>query len=118
MCGRCSGYCSRGGRPLSRRTWLSATNSPSCGARSNALVFAGGIVASGPGFSGSGRMSVLIHFNVTESLSAKWTAQQIVEAFPWDSAPRYLLRDRDGIYGHGFINRVDHMGIKNVKTAP
>ena len=55
MCGRFSGYCSRGGQPLSRRTWLSATNSPSCGARSNALVFAGGIVSSGPGFPGPGR---------------------------------------------------------------
>jgi putative transposase len=60
----------------------------------------------------------IIHFNVTESPSAKWTAQQIVEAFPWDSAPRYLLRDRDGIYGHEFTTRVDHMGIKEVMTAP
>jgi transposase InsO family protein len=60
----------------------------------------------------------IIHFNVTESPGAKWTAQQIVEAFPWDTAPRYLLRDRDGIYGHEFTNRVDHMGITEVKTAP
>ncbi len=59
----------------------------------------------------------IIHFNVTESPSAKWTAQQIVEAFPWDTAPRYLLRDRDGIYGHEFTSRVDHMGIKGVKAA-
>ena len=36
----------------------------------------------------------VVHFNVTDSPSAKWTAQQIVEAFPWDTAPRYLLRDR------------------------
>ncbi len=60
----------------------------------------------------------IIHFNVTESPSAKWTAQQIVEAFPWDTAPRYLLRDRDRIYGQEFTSRVDHMGIKEVKTAP
>jgi transposase InsO family protein len=60
----------------------------------------------------------IIHFNVTESPSAKWTAQQVVEAFPWDTAPRYLLRDRDGIYGHEFTSRVDHMGIKEVKAAP
>jgi transposase InsO family protein len=60
----------------------------------------------------------IVHFNVTESPGAKWTAQQIVEAFPWDSAPRYLLRDRDGTYGHEFTSRVDHMGIKEVKTAP
>jgi transposase InsO family protein len=60
----------------------------------------------------------VIHFNVTGSPTAKWTAQQIVEAFPWDTAPRYLLRDRDGIYGHEFTSRVDHVGIKEVKTAP
>ena len=60
----------------------------------------------------------VVHFNVTESPGAKWTAQQIVEAFPWDTAPRYLLRDRDGIYGHEFTSRVDHMGIEEVKTAP
>ncbi len=60
----------------------------------------------------------VIHFNVTESPGARWTAQQIVEAFPWDTAPRYLLRDRDGIYGHEFTSSVDHMGIKEVKTAP
>jgi transposase InsO family protein len=60
----------------------------------------------------------VVHFNVTESPGARWTAQQTVEAFPWDTAPRYLLRDRDGIYGHEFTSRVDHMGIKEVKTAP
>ena len=47
-----------------------------------------------------------IHFNVTEHPSAQWTAQQIVEACPWASAPKYLLRDRDGIYGKVFQNRV------------
>jgi transposase InsO family protein len=60
----------------------------------------------------------VVHFNVTDSPTARWTAQQIVEAFPWDTAPRYLLRDRDGIYGHEFTNRVEHMGIRQVKTAP
>jgi transposase InsO family protein len=60
----------------------------------------------------------LVHFNVTDSPGAEWTAQQIVEAFPWDTAPRYLLRDRDGIYGQEFTTRVKHMGIKEVKTAP
>ena len=44
----------------------------------------------------------VMHFNVTEQPTAAWTAQQIVEAFPWDSAPSYLLRDRDGIYGGYF----------------
>ena len=60
----------------------------------------------------------VVHFNVTDSPTAKWTGQQIVEAFPWDTAPRYLLRDRDSIYGQEFTGRVDHMGIKEVKTAP
>ena len=60
----------------------------------------------------------VVHVNVTESPGAKWTAQQIVEAFPWNTAPRCLLRDRDGIYGHGFTSRVGHMGIKEVKPAP
>ena len=41
----------------------------------------------------------IVHFNITEHPTAQWTAQQIVEAFPWETAPRYLLRDRDGIYG-------------------
>jgi len=41
----------------------------------------------------------IVHFNVTTHPTAEWTAQQILEAFPFDSAPKYLLRDRDGIYG-------------------
>jgi len=60
----------------------------------------------------------VIHFNVTEQPTAAWTAQQIVEAFPWDTAPRYLLRDRDGIYGHYFRGRVSGMGIDEVPIAP
>jgi transposase InsO family protein len=56
----------------------------------------------------------IVHFNVTDSPSALWTGQQIVEAFPWDTAPMYLLRDRDGIYGHEFVHRVESMGIKQV----
>ena len=59
-----------------------------------------------------------VGFNVTESPGATWTAQQIAEAFPWDTAPRYLLRDRDGVYGQQFTGRVDHMGIKEVKIVP
>jgi transposase InsO family protein len=41
-----------------------------------------------------------------------------VEAFPWETAPRYLLRDRDGLYGVEFSSRVHSMGIREVKTAP
>ena len=60
----------------------------------------------------------VVHFNVTENPTAQWTAQQIVEAFPWSSAPRYLLRDRDGVYGRHFRGRVQGMGIAEVMTAP
>ena len=60
----------------------------------------------------------IVHFNVTEHLSAEWTAQQIVEAFPWESAPRYLLRDRDGVYGQYFKPRVVALGVQQVLTAP
>ena len=60
----------------------------------------------------------VVHFNVTTSPTAQWTAQQIVEAFPFEEAPRFLLRDRDGIYGQDFQDRVKHMGIEEVPTAP
>jgi putative transposase len=60
----------------------------------------------------------IVHFNITEHPTAEWTAQQVVEAFPWDEAPRYLFRDRDRIYGIHFRQRVRHMGIKEVLTAP
>jgi len=59
----------------------------------------------------------VLHFNITANPTAEWTAQQIVEAFPWDSAPRYLLRDRDGVYGQYFQRRVRNMGIEQVVTA-
>ena len=59
----------------------------------------------------------ILHFNVTEHPTAIWTAQQIVEAFPEDSAPRFLLRDRDGVYGQYFTDRVDGMGIEQLQTA-
>jgi hypothetical protein len=60
----------------------------------------------------------ILHFNVTEHPTQFWTAQQIVEAFPYDTAPRYLLRDRDKIYGEHFRNRIAAMEIKEVQIAP
>ena len=60
----------------------------------------------------------VVHFNVTSHPTGRWTAQQIVEAFPYDTAPRYLLRDRDGIYSSYFANRVRGMGIEEVLIAP
>src|SRR5216684_2418531 len=59
----------------------------------------------------------VVHFNLTDSPTAAWTAQQIVEAFPDDSAPRYLLHDRDSIYGGEFRRRVKGMRIAEVLTA-
>jgi putative transposase len=58
------------------------------------------------------------HFNVTEHPTAQWTAQQVIDAFPWDDAPRYLLRDRDRIYGACFRQCVRSMGIDEVVIAP
>ena len=60
----------------------------------------------------------VVHVNVTDSPTAQWAAQQLVEAFPWDTAPRYLLRDRDAVYGVVFSSRVQALGIREVKTAP
>lgn len=60
----------------------------------------------------------IVHFNVTEHPTAQWTAQQIIDAFPWDTAPKYLPRDRDGIYGSQFQRRVQSMGIEEVLSAP
>ncbi len=58
-----------------------------------------------------------LHFNVTANPTAEWTAQQIVEAFPWNEVPRFLLRDRDHIYAEYFCRRVKNMGIEQVVIA-
>ena len=60
----------------------------------------------------------VLHFNVTANPTALWTAQQIVETFPWNNAPKYLLRDRDAIYGGEFRRRIHAMGIEQVLSAP
>src|SRR5438874_2850335 len=60
----------------------------------------------------------ILHFAVTAHPTAEWTAHQLREAFPWDSAPRYLLRDRDRIFGPEFVEQVKAMGIKQVLSAP
>ena len=60
----------------------------------------------------------VLHFNVTDHPTAEWTARQIVQAFPWETAPRYLLRDRDAVYGFAFRHRVAGLGITEVLTAP
>ena len=60
----------------------------------------------------------IVHFNVTEHPSAIWTAQQLVEAFPWNPPPRLLIRDRDGVYGHHFQKRVVGLGMQDLPIAP
>jgi putative transposase len=60
----------------------------------------------------------IVRFDVTEHPTARWLSQQVIEAFPWDTAPCYLLRDRDGAFGSVFSKRVASMGISEVVTAP
>jgi putative transposase len=60
----------------------------------------------------------VLHFDVTAHPTAGWTTQQITEAFPYDSAPRYLMRDRDSIYGDEFQERIECLGIEEVVSAP
>jgi putative transposase len=60
----------------------------------------------------------IVHFNVTAHPTAEWTAQQLREAFPFEQIPRYLLRDRDRIFGAEFRKDLKAMGIKEVLSAP
>ncbi len=60
----------------------------------------------------------IVRTAVTEHPTATWLSRQVTEAFPWDTAPRYLLRDRDASYGSYFCSRVEAMGITEVITAP
>ena len=59
----------------------------------------------------------ILHFNVTTHPTAEWTAQQLRNAFPWESGPRYLLRDRDRIFGDNFTRQVQDMGIEQVLSC-
>jgi len=60
----------------------------------------------------------IVHFNITEHPTAEWTAQQVVDAFPDETAPKWLHRDRDSVYGESFRRRVAGMGIAEVVSAP
>jgi hypothetical protein len=60
----------------------------------------------------------ILHFNVTAHPTAEWRAQQLRDAFPWDTAPRYLLRDRDRLSGNDFTEQVEEMSIKELLSAP
>jgi len=60
----------------------------------------------------------LVHTAVTTNPTADWIARQVSEAFPWDTAPEYLIRDRDGAYGEVFRRRLRSMGIRDRPTVP
>jgi transposase InsO family protein len=64
-----------------------------------------------------GRRQIL-WFGVTAHPTAEWIANQITEAFGWEQAPQYLIRDRDGVYGEVFIRRLRSMGIRDRPTSP
>ncbi len=59
----------------------------------------------------------IIHFNVTDSPTSAWTARQLLEAFPFDTAPRFLVRDNDSIFRGAFSEQVKSLGIEEIKTA-
>jgi len=60
----------------------------------------------------------ILHFNVTKHPTAEWTAQQVVEACPFELPGRFLVRDNDSIYGAAFVKSVGNLGLEQVKTAP
>jgi len=60
----------------------------------------------------------IVHFNVTASPSAEWTSLQLIQAFPFESAPKYLIRDRDGIYGQSVVDALGCMGIEQIVASP
>jgi transposase InsO family protein len=60
----------------------------------------------------------VVHFAITETPSAFWTGQQLVNAFPFETVPRFLLRDRDGIYSAEFVRRVAGLGVEEKVIAP
>ena len=59
----------------------------------------------------------IVHINVTAHPTAVWTAQQLREAWPWDTAPRFLIRERDTIYTADLRRTVQAMGVEEVLTA-
>jgi putative transposase len=60
----------------------------------------------------------IVHVNVTAHPTAAWTAQQLREGWPWDTAPRFVIRDRDAVYGSAPRSTLQQMGIEEVLTAP
>jgi transposase InsO family protein len=59
----------------------------------------------------------IVHFNVTTHPTAEWTALQLIQAFPFDTAPRFLLRDHDKIYGNAVVAALEQLGVTPIVTA-
>src|SRR5437868_6296315 len=59
------------------------------------------------------RCRVLLWLGVTTHPTAEWIARQLTEAYAWEQTPRYIIRDRDGAYGHVLIRRLRAMGIRD-----
>ncbi|MCP4290643.1 MAG: transposase family protein, partial [bacterium] len=59
----------------------------------------------------------IIHFNVTTNPTADWTGLQLIQAFPFDTAPRFLIRDRDGIYGQQVVSTLKILGTNPIVTS-
>jgi transposase InsO family protein len=61
---------------------------------------------------------VKLHRSREQYPTPEWTAHQLREAFPWDTAPRFVLRDRDSIFGHESVQQLKAMGVKQVLSTP
>jgi transposase InsO family protein len=60
----------------------------------------------------------IVHYNLTSSPTAEWTSLQLIQAFPFDTAPPYLIRERDGVYGQKVMDALDFLDIEQIVTAP
>jgi len=60
----------------------------------------------------------IVFAHATINPTVEWLTQQVVNAFPWHTAPTFLIRDRDGAYGHAFSARINGLGIREIRTAP
>ena len=127
----CSSSALRSLSPASRSTWSSDVDRPSQGWRTFLRNHAPDIAAMDLfvvptiGFNLLYVLVIvrlarrnLVWINVTPNPTAEWIARQITEAFPWDEAPRYLIRDRDRVYGAAVTRRLRAMGIRDKPIAP
>jgi hypothetical protein len=127
----CSSSASTLARPRSRSTWRGAgdlphkAGEPSCSIKQMGIASVDLFVVPTISFRllygllvlGHGRRRIL-WIGVTAHPSAEWVARQVSEACGWDSVPRYLVRDRDRVYGEVFTRRLRAMGIRDRPTAP